>query len=386
MGWILLPAVLLAVAPATAGARTSGWSLEAVPHPEMSPGGDSCTSADWCLSVGSRGRYGAAKPTAQIWNGITWSNEAPVEPSGSVNTVLSSVSCVSPAFCVAVGSYETGTWPTGPFFTLAEEWDGTGWSVMATVNPNDVQNGFSGVSCESLDFCLAVGVQRVSTVDTLAEEWDGTSWSLMTTLDPGTTATAFGKVSCETEDSSQEFCVAVGAEDLSENVQDTLAEEWDGTSWSLMTTPTPSGRDPGFNGVSCPSPSFCLAVGGVILPSGAISEEWDGTSWTLQTVPITGGRGVGGLSDVSCVSDTQCTAVGTYGGGKTAGDLSQKPLAEGWGGTRWTQQTMVTPTNHVGLGVAGISCTAAARVHCTAVGSYGGSDDRLETLAEQYVG
>ncbi len=351
----------------------------------MYPAGDSCTSADWCLSVGSRGRYGAAKPTAQIWNDTTWSNEAPVVPSGSVNTVLSSVSCVSPAFCIAVGSYETGTWPSGPFFTLAEEWDGTGWSVMATANPNDVQNSFSGVSSASLDFCLAVGVQRVSTVDTLAEEWDGTSWSLMATLDPGTNATAFGGVSCETQVSSQEFCVAVGAEDLSD-VQETLAEEWDGTSWSSMSTPTPSGADPVFNGVSCPSPSFCIAVGGVLLPSGTIAEEWDGTSWTLQTVPITGGRGVGGLSDVSCVSDTQCTAVGTYGGGRTAGDLSQKPLAEGWGGTGWTQQTMVTPTPHVGLGVQGISCTAAAHVHCTAVGSYGGSGGRLETLAEQYVG
>ena len=321
-------------------------------------------------------------PTAQIWNGIAWSNEAPVVPSGSVNTVLSSVSCVSPAFCIAVGSYETGTWPTGPFFTLAEEWDGTGWSVMATVNPSDMQNSLSGVSCASLDFCLAVGVDTDGR--TLAEEWDGTSWSLMTTLDPG--PDFFGGVSCETQDSSQEFCVAVGADNVSDNVQDTWAEEWDGTSWSLMSTPTPTGNDPRLNGVACVSPSFCLAVGGVIRPSGTIAEEWDGTSWTLQTVPITGGRGVGGLSDVSCVSDTQCTAVGTYGGGRTAGDLSQKPLAEGWGGTGWTQQTMVTPTPHVGLGVQGISCTAAAHVHCTAVGSYGGSGGRLETLAEQYVG
>ena len=143
---------------------------------------------------------------------------------------------------IAVGSYETGKWPTGPYFTLAEEWDGTGWSVMATVNPNDVQNGFSGVSCASLDFCLAVGIQRASTVvDTLAEEWDGTSWSLMTTLDPGMTSTAFAGVSCETEVSSQEFCVAVGAEDLSENAQDTVAEEWDGTSWSLMSHSHPFG-------------------------------------------------------------------------------------------------------------------------------------------------
>ena len=230
MGWILLPAVLLAVAPTTAGARTSGWSLEAVPHHAMSPAGDSCTSADWCLSVGSRGRYGHANPTAQIWNGTRWSNEAPVVPSGSGNTVLSSVSCVSPAFCIAVGVYETGKWPTGPYFTLAEEWDGTGWSVMATANPDDVPtSGLSGVSCASLDFCLAVGVNA------FAEEWDGTSWSLMTPLAPG--PTALDGVSCETEVSPQEFCVAVGAEAGSDNVQDTWAEEWDGTSWSLMTTP-----------------------------------------------------------------------------------------------------------------------------------------------------
>ena len=384
---ILLPAGLLAIAPASAGARTSGWSLETVTHEAIVTGSDdSCTSADWCLSVGSRGRYGHAKPAAQIWNGSTWSNDAPIEPSGSGNGGLSSVSCVSPAFCIAVGFYETGKWPNGPYFTLAEEWDGTGWSVMTTVNPNDVQNGFSGVSCASLDFCLAVGVQRVSTVDTLAEEWDGTSWSLTTTLDPGTTATVFARVSCEIQVSSQEFCVAAGAEDLSENVQNTLAEDWDGTSWSLMSTPTPSGGDPEFGGVSCLSPSFCMAVGGVLSPLGTIVEEWDGASWTLQTAPVTRGKGEGELSDVSCVSDTQCTAVGKYGDGRKV--AAYKPLAEGWDGTGWIQQTMATPTYDADLSVQGISCTAAAQIRCSAVGSFVATNhgSRGEMLAEQYVG
>ena len=93
---------------------------------------------------------------------------------------------------------------------------------------------------------------------------------------------------------------------------------------------------------------------------------------------------MGALTGISCVSDTDCTAVGTYGGSRT-GTESQKPLAEGWDGTGWTQQMTVTPTNHVVLGVHDISCTAAPQVRCSAVGSYQ-EVDTLETLAEQYVG
>ena len=310
-----------------------------------------------------------AKPTAQIWNGTTWSNEAPIVPSGSGNTVLSSVSCVSPAFCIAVGSYETGTWPTGPYFTLAEEWGRDRLVRHGDRQPERRAERLLGRLVRVLGLLPRRRRGHVGR-DTLAEEWDGTSWSLMTTLDPG--PDCLRGVSCETQDSSQEFCVAVGHRERQRQRAGHLGR---GLGRDVVVADEhshPFRRGPGLDGVSCLSPSFCMAVGGVILPSGTIAEEWDGTSWTLQTVPITGGRGVGGLSDVSCVSDTQCTAVGTYGGGRT-GDSPRSRWRKGGTGRGGPSRRWSRRRSHVGLGVAGISCTAAAQVRCSAVGSYGGS-------------
>ena len=62
-------------------------------------------------------------------------------------------------------------------------------------------------------------------------------------------------------------------------------------------------------------------------------------------------------------------------------------MAEGWDGTGWNQQTMATPTYDADLGVQGISCTAAAQVRCSAVGSFVATPAvRWAMLAEQYVG
>ena len=42
----------------------------------------------------------------------------------------------------------------------------------------------------------------------------------------------------------------------------TVAERWDGTSWQIVPTPDPFTATPiSLNGVSCPRPNVCFAVG-----------------------------------------------------------------------------------------------------------------------------
>src|SRR5437764_13184423 len=74
-------------------------------------------------------------------------------------------------------------------------------------------------------------------------------------------------------------------------------------------------------GVSCTSPSDCIAVGNST--SGAFSERWDGTSWSLQSIPNPPGASLAG---VSCTSPTACTAGGTSSSGT---------LPEAWEGPTW---------------------------------------------------
>ena len=94
-------------------------------------------------------------------------------------------------------------------------------------------------------------------------------------------------VSC----TSARFCEAVGGyfdEDTGTN--DTFAATWNGTSWSLQSTVNPDPNDfhfEQFNTVSCSSPTFCVAwaSGNAANPGDTMAEQWNGSSWQLQTVP-----------------------------------------------------------------------------------------------------
>jgi hypothetical protein len=79
---------------------------------------------------------------------------------------------------------------------------------------------------------------------------------------------------------------------------------------------------------------------------------------------------------VSCVSSANCVAVGSVDNGKAGNGLS--PLAETWQGTSWKTVTVKLPPGAFDTGLAGVSCTSAARcgvscvsaARCVAVGSY----------------
>ena len=88
----------------------------------------------------------------------------------------------------------------------------------------------------------------------------------------------------------------------------TLIENWNGASWSIVPSPTPSG--PGvqgavLQGVTCMSATDCVAVGFSTDDTGAnlqaVIEQWDGSTWTLVPGADTG-QAFDQLSGVTCVS------------------------------------------------------------------------------------
>ncbi|MDQ6805931.1 MAG: hypothetical protein M3065_13410, partial [Actinomycetota bacterium] len=56
-------------------------------------------------------------------------------------------------------------------------------------------------------------------------------------------------------------CTAVGVIDRQRLGQATLAEAWDGTTWTLQPTPNPAGSSGWLSGVSCTSATACTAAG-----------------------------------------------------------------------------------------------------------------------------
>ena len=63
-----------------------------------------------------------------------------------------------------------------------------------------------------------------------------------------------------------------------------LAEHFDGSAWSIVSTPSPSGSVINLYWVSCVTSSFCEAVGADYPPGSGtvpIIETWDGADWSI---------------------------------------------------------------------------------------------------------
>jgi hypothetical protein len=181
--------------------------------------GVSCTTSAACTAVGYFGNgpspeiFGDA-PLAESWNGSTWTLQTPPNPSQATSGTLTAVSCISSGVCTAVGGYDDqGTTPVS-YGTLAEQLNGSTWTLQSTPTPTGAEgSALSGVSCMTSSACTAVGYYNdnaypeVSGDTPLAEIWNGTTWSIQPTPNPpATDISALTQVSC----TSATACTAVG--------------------------------------------------------------------------------------------------------------------------------------------------------------------------------
>jgi hypothetical protein len=127
-------------------------------------------------------------------------------------------------------------------------------------------------------------------------------------------------------------CVAAGGYDSLNNQGLTLAEGWNGKTWTIKATPNPSGATgSNLTGVSCRAANACMAVGGSG-GNGLFAEAWNGTAWTIKAVPSPQGATFTFLNGVSCGAKAACVAVGDEFNSSQA----EVPVAEAWNGTAWT--------------------------------------------------
>ncbi|HEV3319541.1 MAG TPA: hypothetical protein VG053_07415 [Solirubrobacteraceae bacterium] len=360
---------------------TSAWSLQATPNPsgatESQLDAVSCPASTACTAVGDyKNSSGTLVTLAEHWNGTGWSIQATPNPRGATESHLDGVSCPSSTACTAVGDYKNSS---GTLVTLAEHWNGTEWSIQSSPNPAGAsESHFEGVSCTSSTFCMAVGGFRLGTdrYVTLAERWNGTEWVLQST--PETTFDrSFDAVSC----GSSTTCTAVGYGGSSERSRLILAESWSGGEWSVQSIPDPSGTIESFlNGVSCTSSTSCTAVGEyevTWLERSLMAEHLSGGEWSIQSTPSPSGFSY--LSGVSCFTSSQCIAVGGIIG------LPNRLYGERWNGTEWGLQQTPGPEEPTfePFRISGVSCTPPPSTICIGVGL--AQTSVPVTLAESYL-
>ena len=307
----------------------------------------------------------------------TWT----IQPTPAVtDSGLQAVSCTSAASCTAVGRVGVSAQSA-----LAEYWNGSSWAVQPTPSPSGAADSqLYAVSCTSASSCMGVGWYDDSsgTALTLAEHWNGSSWAVQATPSPsGASISELDGVRC----TSPASCTAVGWYHDSAGHDMTLAEYWNGTSWAVQATPDPSATNNALYAVSCRLAIRCTAVGYYVRPHGGeqtLAERWNGTRWAVQPTNSPAGARLSYLDGISCATTTSCTAVGATDG---SGSATSVPLAEYWNGSSWAVQAVPRPGIAPYSYLAGVSCVTTA--NCTAAGtSMSGSLQSPTALAEHWNG
>ena len=352
--------------------------MQPTPNAEVANGSlaaDDCTGPASCVAVGSYDTSLGKSALAEVWNGTAWHVRAVPTPPGGTRSALDGVSCTAATACTTVGYYTSSQ---DVKVTLAERWNGTSWSAQHTPDPAVAHYSvLNSVSCGSATSCMAVGYYKFGSTGRarLVEEWNGTAWSIKQAGNPPSAVySVLDSVSC----AAATACVAVGNYlDFSSDDSRTLAETWNGSTWTVMATPNPAGSIVSYLlGVSCTSATACTAVGDWIAGAdrksakrsgplaATLAEAWNGTTWVIEATPNPAGSlGIDSLASVSCRSPASCSAVGSYSGARGG----VKTLNEVWNGAAWAIDATPNPGRNYSS-LAGVSCAAAAA--CAAVGDY----------------
>ncbi|MHB8289417.1 MAG: hypothetical protein ACYDEY_09310 [Acidimicrobiales bacterium] len=276
-------------------------------------------SSNFCVAAGYYYNGTADQNLVLTWNGSTCSldSAASLSTSSSHSNHLTGVSCASLSFCVAAGHYFSGTVEQNLLLT----WNGTSWSLnsAASLSIASQTNFLVGVSCASPSFCVTAGYHFNGTVfQNLLLTWNGTSWSLNSAASLSTFASQnnfLNGVSCV----SPSFCVAAG-EYYNGTVYQSLLLTWNGSTWSLDSAASlsTSSSQSNFVGVSCVTPTFCVAAGYFV---GSEYQNlvltWNGSTWSLDAAAslLTSSSQSNLLRGVSCASTSFCVAAGMYHSG-----------------------------------------------------------------------
>lgn len=398
-----LGAVLVASVPVApvVGAETSptagAWTIQRSPNPIKALASEldavSCSGAGSCVAVGSSS-YPSGKQIPdqvalieRLSDGV-WTIARIPTISGATTSVLDGVSCPVAVFCVAIGSVQFAEQHRAAGL-LAETWNGRSWNDKALPTPvGGTDPGLAAVSCAATGVCVAVGNYIDNKTDTyrpLAEQLDGSTWSVMPAPVPphgsGIGNSEFTGVDCPTI----ALCEVVGNVGYNDTLQNVFAYSLGGSTWAYQPQvnpePTPGNTD---NAVSCSAADACTSVGSVyVVSEAALAEYWDGSMWVRQVTPAPANRPDNALYDVSCVGGSSCVAVGvSYRVNQTNGHLvAGRVMGEVWNGTSWSQSPPVA-LNGASVGLTGISCPSPTA--CIAVGGVSTASS-ASTLVEAYT-
>jgi hypothetical protein len=255
----------------------AAFAVSAIPRPGLFEqlNGVAAVSPAHAWAVGGTFVHGSL-PLIFTWDGAAWQRTPPPLPAGADGGTLISVRAFSATDVTAVGTWFSSTAEGGP---LIEHWNGHVWSASAGTDPTGCQATFTSLAAVpgspkrfAVGFCLnADGTSTQAVI----EQSSGGAWS-----SAAANAPAQSLLQSITPVSGSDVW-AVGSTTAMTGESRTLAEHWDGTSWSVVPTPNPSGNDWLQSIIRVPGTTTLWAVGSAITPTGVIgiTERWTGSAW-----------------------------------------------------------------------------------------------------------
>lgn len=265
----------------------------------------------------------AASPTCGSWNIVSSPN-----PSADYNT-LQGVAAVSANNVWAVGGEANPS--TGIQQTLIEQWNGTGWNVVSSPNIGTGNNSLNSVAAFSVSDTWAVGAYQTSkgANRALIEQWNGTSWNVVSSPKVGSSSILSSVAAV-----SANNVWAVGSYQTSTGANLALIEHWNGTGWHVVSSPSLGSGDVVLSSVTAISANNVWTVGTYIPSSGTeqtLTEQWNGKHWNVVASP-NAASSISYLNGVAQIPGSKTLwAVGGYYTG-----VHYEPLIEQWSGTSWS--------------------------------------------------
>jgi hypothetical protein len=216
-------------------------------------------------------------------NGSGWF-AVPSPSIGNFDNNLAAVSAASSTDAWAVGSYYAPS-NTNVLVSMAEHFDGTSWTEVPLPNVGPNENTLLGVSELPSGHAWAVGyyVNAEYQQRTLVQHYDGTTWSVITSPSPGAQNILYGVAAISDSD-----VWAVGTQKDTRGVWRTLTEHYDGTAWSVAPAVDAGSGGNNFYAVTAVSSTSVYATGqqsGSGFPSQVLTEHWNGSSWSVLSTP-----------------------------------------------------------------------------------------------------
>jgi hypothetical protein len=251
------------------------------------------------------------------------------------------------------------------------------WQIVPGPDPG-LHPTLVAAGASSASDAWAVGSYTDSTDSaslSLAEHWDGSAWTVASTPSPFGNGNFLNAVA----DISPTDAWAVGYSTFDtggyyqQPVYQPLIEHWDGTGWSVVPAALPSIGVPLFYGVAAVSATDVWAVGYISGEYAGVIEHWDGSSWSI--VPSPASTQI--LWSVTAISSSDVWAAGEA--------LKGQPAFDHWDGKTWTAFSG-PPVSAGYLHMTGIAAASASDVWAVGTMTGTASGSPYQTLSEHWDG